>query len=418
MKFIGKFLFLTLYLPSLVTATPWTVDSNTCTKKDGFNRQLCECTPNSVCVLSTDERTCTCSCNNGYTKEEGESIKCMRSYTCGSPLDKKLEMSMQDPGGSFSNVKANNQGNTYSCYSHAASHALTAFLHSEDPKLKSSNYQVSPLGLSLQDKWGDLDQIKNEGGGTCDIINKVASHRTQLCDRNNFIEYKGLEIDTGKLVEGLRTFLIDIDNYKTTHDFSESSQRGLELIFSKHFCQFKNMKRERLGGSFLGDFEKIAKYLLKQKISSREVILLSLLKKCSYGSDLISTPIPSCVDKSSDLNSDRGFNDRIHALLDEGSKQQPIIIGYCSNVLYGDYDGLWDSSRDMKSGCGAHGSTIIGRRCVNNRWHFVLRNTYGHEDCRDALRESTIIKKATGNCLIDAENLSQNIYSLSRLEKP
>lgn len=360
------------------------------------------------------------------------------------PLSEKLKqkkqqcstVDMEAEGGSTHNVAINHQGQTYSCYAHAAAAGMTAAIQkiSGDTSL-----QVSPLALAIRYHEGDWDKVEHKGGNGCCVLRNTNKNSRAICLRRAVAEKYG---DKGQL----QSIMASINFYTTRMEkfwkvYREATQDPSVSLNSSEKEELRSLAsnlREEVQCLYRGSrgifpdkfipgvewFENIILQFDSPYKVGRAIVLNACTQNQEAFFQLPSNKKITCNETG--FLGKEGFQKSIHEYLDGGNQSLPLLMSYCSRVLYkteeSNYAGVIPTedgghkviTREQSSEdyCGRHLSTITGRRwnpkkaaCeikVTNTWGPECRQTYA-SDCEN------------GSIYVSEDLLGQNIYELGRI---
>lgn len=306
--------------------------------------------------------------------------------------------------GSMSSIKVLDQGQTATCYAHAGTVMLNAYMRSTRGQ---KNFWANPYLAAL------LTNSDITSGGlsnfSCDAIESLAKYGN--CDLENLNNNMTLS----QLLQKISSLYIAPNN--STNDFSSSNLNPqIEKNAQQLMCYIKSATPEVIAEKELYNFISILNTNNK-RFYIEEVVKLF----CSKNLKKIDNA-PKCVGdrriRHGGEAKSNEYRDKLHELL-ERPNAQPVGIGYCAYVLMNgkDYVGykpgfLGFTSVSDLANCGLHESVVIGRKKVGDKCFFKIRNSWGkyfysHKDW---------INEDDGNVWVEENALTNNMGSISYLE--
>ena len=326
------------------------------------------------------------------------------------------------------NVPPLNQHYTNTCYAHAGSVMLDAWLHSHGG---DKSKVTSSLATAV---FNNGDMMSNGLGNiSCSAIDSIEDFGR--CEKQGFddkvwndFKFFDANDSSDRAVDILR--LLDMvyvkpprrggsrrqssnRNRKIRKWKKENKERAKEL-----YCSMNNYSLGSFDNVNLSNIENAMNSLSVDTYHKRMVKAL-----CGNRIEDISDIMPSCNSTKRILHAakktPKKFKNKIHEIL-ESQNPQPIGVGYCGNLLSKDSSfrgfkkgALGFVSLDVLTGsdCRLHESVVIGRRKVNGKCQLKIRNSWGadasyhHWDSDD-----------NGNVWVDEEAFTQNMGSLTYLE--
>lgn len=305
-------------------------------------------------------------------------------------------------------VKVLDQGRTNTCYAHTGSVMIDAWLHSHGgDKKKQTNPYVAAMLTNHNFQATTLSNF------SCDAIYHI--QRMGSCNMNQNSPTKKDEIRV--LLNELSQLHINVpmfrgsESVKVQKDYLErTKQEAYEL-----YCKIKGVIPSVVENKELIDLMHITRTLNKSTYIERLTQLM-----CEKNITRIK-PIASCnsdrrVWHGGDAKS-RDYKNKLHRLL-EKPNAQPIGVGYCGDLLdqgknfRGYTRGLLGLTSINIKDCGMHESVVIGRKKINGKCHYKIRNSWGthasyHKDWQN---------NRDGNVWVDEDTLTHNMGSMSYLE--
>jgi len=103
------------------------------------------------------------------------------------------------------------------------------------------------------------------------------------------------------------------------------------------------------------------------------------------------------------------YQEKLEHLLD-GESPVPTTIGFCSRILT-DITKK-DAPPASKDSCGGHAAVVIGKRPMNGKCQFLLRNSWGTECDHYSPDIQSQCERGKGNVWVDAETLTKNTLEI------
>jgi len=346
------------------------------------------------------------------------------------------------PGGSVASIPTYDQGKTQSCYAHTGSVMLDAWLHSRGGDKSKT---TSPGAMAIFNKASI--QATGLGNISCRAIESTFKYGRCLNEdlTKNLILLFGTEADLTDpdpeqdlQIDLIENLLSVLDTTKEKIDKSRPKSKGkrsnnitynrkkrafnkkIKLEAQELACSWRKINPEV--NTMNTNIKDIIKAYTQSSDNSFKRKLLQLI--CGESMSKVSNKDrPKCKTmlrlRFKDSSTPKKFKNKINAML-ESPNPVPIGVGYCSGLLdYGiDYRGLkkgflgFTSIKSMNSSdCGIHESAVIGRKMINGKCHFKIRNSYGDDEHIGLPWESD-----KGNIWLEADALTNNMGSLTYLE--
>ena len=338
------------------------------------------------------------------------------------------------------------QGQIGICYAYSAIQLLDHWRetkqHSFGKTIAGSKYSYKKMGVSspvyaalltriIQEKSNPNKNKKNLEGGTIELALKMIKS-IGMCKEE--VIQKSIDAYAGKksLNQGEFTELVHMLflNFPTNpEDLRRMSDKEIKkkLFYGKY----------NYVGRSIGDDANIPKIFRMVAANFRNGDLTNfmhfLFKDCLQEKNIykLSKNIPDPKSIAIREGNLEGMKKHLRSLLNERNAQ-PIGVGYCSEFLKKkryvgtkvhenkNYGGQM-VTRDPNS-CGNHASIIIGKKKINGRCHYLLRNTWGKDCSKYDWKCETIGKNEGMGIWVDEKALFQNLLSMTYLypgvEKP
>lgn len=310
--------------------------------------------------------------------------------------------------GPMSAVKVLDQGVTNTCYSHAGAVLLDAWLHSNGGDTAK---QTEPYIAAMQTNYDFMSAtLRNY---SCEAIDRIIDNGS--CNRNSYDFLTLLKIQVA--LDNLKDLYYQNPNRRLNqgarNDFRyrKQTQKNAELMM----CHLQDVLPEVIQNKSMDDLLTITRATTKREYMQRLTELM-----CQDNITKIS-PAPKCLGdrrvRHGGQQKSLEYKMQIHHLLDKESPQ-PIGVGYCGKLLNEgkDYQGFKPGFAGFTSinvkDCGLHESVVIGRKIIDGKCHFKIRNSWGkfvdyHPDWRN---------NYDGNVWVDEDTLTSNMGSISYLE--
>jgi hypothetical protein len=325
------------------------------------------------------------------------------------------------------NVPPLNQNYTNTCYAHAGSVMLDAWLHShggDKSKLTSS------LSAAVFNKASMMSA--GLGNISCAAIDAIEDYgrceKTGFDDKvwNDFKFFNATDdekraVDFMKLLEAVYVKPPRRASPKSSRtwrrkrrEWRKENEKRSEVFY----CAMDKLSLGTFDSVNIDDIEYAMNSVSKKTFYKRMVQAL-----CGDKIEDISDKMPSCESdmriRFAEKKTPKKFKNKIHELL-ESENPQPVGVGYCSGVLFkgknfrGFKEGILGFvSLESISGssCGLHESVVIGRKVINGKCHLKIRNSWGADYSYTHWDSDN-----NGNVWVEEDAFTQNMGSLTYLK--
>lgn len=329
-----------------------------------------------------------------------------------------------DPGSPLHQMDVCDQGPLGVCYATTAAQMINYELAGQAKGKASKTISVHPLWIAFLYK-------KDDKGFSAGFTDKSANivRRHGICP-SPVVEQSIKDFVGSAWMNGYQLFCL-IENFQENW----TNEREARTAYQK-------AHRKCMGwGSFNEDvYDNIIDVMTSpkggmQKPDSHK-IAKEIFSAC-YRPGVIQKKNIARLDVECDDCTDQGVKDEISEGLEKG---EMVGVDYCATVLDNkSYEGIgkgrnssWQFTprgakiKDSKK-CGAHSSVLVGHKEIDNKCHFLLRNSWGHRkysqwpNCVCEEYDGTIVDCQYGqapykavSCWVGADELVKNTYRVLR----
>jgi hypothetical protein len=374
-------------------------------------------------------------------------------------------INLKSPGKCYSQMKTLNQDGVGHCYAHAASGMADCSLHNQNPQ---SFKQSSPLAagihlsqdqaagnssMSFMEKMGrsflsvftknintadDRKKGNIEGDFVCSAFDAIKKRGTcpqsdmfrafqKFGSQKKFLASLGAR-QTGDPAQGFAgTNNNETESVnKCTSLKGDSKGYNISKFFSKVGDVVKGFYKSIFGVNNKRDKKNMANAKKRYGIKSTP----------KYGNNTIDHVAKEvakiCNGKLRQLPEDAECEkkmlpskDYVNDIFDE-NPNRPVGISYCSSLLTQPNDGSSGSSffgrasnlakKNLNGSCNPHASVLIGRKKINGKCHFLLRNSWG-TGCKKYKISKIDCDAKSGDLWVDADRLMNNVMEAEHITK-
>jgi hypothetical protein len=356
------------------------------------------------------------------------------------------------PSNPIHEIPIADQGETALCYAYTVGQLTEAYLR-ESGQWKLDGH-IDPLWAALTYKSGTSTGIRIRPNTLGNGLFKTAFHdleKAGICDPS--VASQAIErYKNGSLLEDadfFQVFELLWDLRAEKPEYFEGSAIDFSAIFSSLASEyrFKGIA-ERLGKR--PEFDRDIRALISQIAGIRSEVFKSslkisylrsvVLKDCS-GDALLHFKLPKPESRGLTFETNASLKRGIDRMLDTASPL-PVGIGYCAGIYSRNAKYFENASRRgallprftkaLRYTCGAHYSTVVGRRKNEyGKCQYLVRNTYGRDFwtkryeclCKNGNRfeackydeEHSPKSDSVVGCWFDEEPLLNSLYDVSTL---
>jgi hypothetical protein len=288
-----------------------------------------------------------------------------------------------------------NQGESGWCYAYAASDLVTFHLAKNNPAaLQSQNGRAVPREAQLISPVSALSSYRAQkgkgtfsetldGGFIDDFMSQFSNPKKRICLENevNSSNVSGASERTSLSVSIAMNNLEDLYNKLNLQNDSSHDQAHLCSAWNDGFSQV-------FPGLDFDDFQKIFGDIKSEGGSSFDMINAMIENSCKNPVQIGRLPEVKQMKKR---DNPTAFLQEINRQLEQGN-----IVGVKYNL-----DFLEKNDADENAEGSQHWSSIVGRRCVNGKSQFLIRNSFG-TDCETYLDKNNCEE---GNVWVPEETL-------------
>ena len=352
------------------------------------------------------------------------------------------QFSLADKGESMEHVPVLDQGDIGTCYAYAASEAVDAWRFSAYPQ-QGIGFHTSPHATAISTK------ASAAGSNMASLISDVATtpgksalesdeitEAVRALKKDGICSYNALGANFNDTMYGQdpKTFWKQLENFYALYHkqymsaliAQDQSKQNLILnqgsvTFATTFCN-AGFSRDQ------SNFRNIAAVM---RIITADSVFGALkefsAKACSGNtmelpSDFPERPVTFNLIQITNPSTAKAIKprslifSRIIGAMFDFKKKQPIMIGYCDEVLmHPDNEGIDDKDGNIDSkNCASHASLIIGRgKMTDGRCGFLIRNSWGTD--RDDGHGLVSNIDANGDVWVAEDDLYRNLDEISVL---
>jgi len=338
--------------------------------------------------------------------------------------------------GAMAKVKPLDQGYTNTCYAHAGTVMLDAWLHSHGGDKSKQTSSVASAVFSQ-------GSVMSAGLGniSCSAIDAIYDHGR--CEKTGFDDKVWNEFADGmgesglwtsrsqrsvKLMDLLGEIYVKPPRRRGGKNFVRRGYYSKKRKWKKENAQRANLIYCNLDAIGLSTFNSMNVKDIENALNAN--FKSSYLKRmvgalCGEKLTELKGKQPQCKKmmryQHAENKTPKKFKNKIHEILENPNNPQPIGVGYCAKVLQKPA-----GFRGFKKGilgfvslstvldadvCGLHESVVIGRKEINGKCHLKIRNSWG----ADAVYRNWPSDN-NGNVWVDEDDFTHNMGSLTHLE--
>jgi hypothetical protein len=313
------------------------------------------------------------------------------------------DMRADGPGGSMENIPVRDQSQLPICFAEAAAEQLGAI----QKRLGVKNYtEPSAMALAAGISAEAGANSFTQGGDPCAVLSYAK--KNGICS-SDAVENTNAD-PSGLLNQNLKQSISQGENLQQSYNPQSSfSQSNAADFRDSGVCSKPRPLSEVIRD--IPDSALMNKLL--NKFSNLDSTFKEITKNCSRVPPKVTIQNPfGEVDFS--CNRFPGKNERgrkispneylakFNQLLD-GDHPLPTIIGFCSDIM---------KAKKSRDSCGGHAALLIGRREVNGKCQFLLRNSWGTECDHYPPELQNQCEPGKGNIWVDADVLTKNTLEL------